>query len=112
MNAELSQHIRVVWAAVVICVAAIVLAGTSVVYSVITNRGTAERADEFARSTHDALCTFKTDLRVRVENTERFLDEIESGVRPPIPGISNGDIQRSIDNQRATLRSLASLECD
>lgn len=60
-----------------------------------------------ALDTHSALCTFKGDLKRRVTDTEQFLKEHPEG----IPGVPTATIRRSLDGQRATIRSLASLNC-
>ena len=65
----------------------------------------------YAIQTHDALCKFKGDLEHRAEQTALFVDEIESGKREPIPGISLADLRRSYSNQVATLSSLSDLDC-
>ena len=64
-----------------------------------------------AVETHDALCTLKQDIAQRQQSTKDFLADVRSGAREPIAGISNVDLQRSIDNQQATLDALASLRC-
>ena len=69
------------------------------------------RNKQLALSTNAALCAFKHDIQTRAEQTQRFLNEIVSGDRPPIPGISVADLSRSLDAQRATLASLEILNC-
>ena len=64
-----------------------------------------------ATSTKNALCDFKTDLLVRMASTRRFVGEIKAGERAPIPGISLVDLERSLDNQQATIDSLRDLDC-
>jgi len=54
-----------------------------------------------------ALCTFRDDLQRRYDDGIKFLVNHPEG----IPGISAADIQRSLENQRATLKSLAELPC-
>ena len=67
----------------------------------------AERGDE-ARS---ALCALKMDLSRREDSSRRFMNELLSGERKPIPGITVADIRRSVRNQRATLQALKTLDC-
>lgn len=69
------------------------------------------RVRELTRSTHDALCSFKLDLRQRADNTASFIAEIEEGTRPPIAGISIADLKRSLEIQLSTLASLSDLNC-
>src|SRR4029453_9862499 len=61
-----------------------------------------------AEQTLDALCTFRLDLQRRYDDGVEFPGEHPEG----IPGISAADIQRSLDNQKATLDSLSGLPCE
>lgn len=63
------------------------------------------------REAHDALCAFRADLERRADDGQAYLDDVRAGKREPIPGFTLTDIQRSIDGQRATLRSLGDLDC-
>lgn len=58
-----------------------------------------------------ALCSFKHDVEARAENTQVFIDDIRTGRREPLPGISLADLERSHAIQRSTLKSLVDLEC-
>ena len=58
-----------------------------------------------------ALCTFRHDLEVRYETSLAFIDNIRTGKRPPISGITIPDLERSAANQKATLDSLSALDC-
>lgn len=60
-----------------------------------------------ANRTNEALCTFRADLVRRVENAKAFLKEHPGG----FGGITAYDLQRSIDNQQATINALRTLEC-
>lgn len=60
---------------------------------------------------HDALCILRDDLRRRADDTEKFIDEIDRGVRPAISGISRADLLRSLEARRSTLKALAHLKC-
>jgi hypothetical protein len=53
------------------------------------------------------LCTFRSDLQVRVQNSRDFLKQHPNG----IPGIPASVLKNSIDNQRLTLSSLKTLPC-
>lgn len=70
-----------------------------------------DRADARVRAvaveTHEALCAFKSDLQRRYTAGSEFLENNPDG----IPGISAADIQRSLQNQRATLDALSALDC-
>lgn len=63
--------------------------------------------EKVARSTHDALCTFKGDLEQRYQGGRQFLIDHPEG----IPGISPADIERSLANQKSTLHALSALDC-
>lgn len=56
-----------------------------------------------------AFCKFRGDLEQRVDNTQTFLDEHPGP--EPIPGIPRATLQRSLDGQRATVKSLSNLDC-
>ena len=60
----------------------------------------------FAIQSRSAICSFKRDLQGRAQNTAAFIEALETGQRPPIPGITVADLQRSLAGQRATLRAL------
>lgn len=86
------------------------------VYVVIVSAGALGFADaqnqrdqtaRVATRTNAALCVFRHDLKVRVENSERFLREHPHGVG----GISAGTIKVSLVGQRRTVRALRSLPC-
>lgn len=57
------------------------------------------------------LCTFKHDLEARSANTQAFINDLRSGRRHPIPGITISDLERSRDAQQSTLNSLSDLKC-
>lgn len=63
-----------------------------------------------AGNTQEALCTFRSDLQDRIIQTQTFLDHPEQ-----FPQFNDPDtialIQAQLDNQRATVRSLAGLGC-
>lgn len=93
---------------------AVVLSATFFVVSVLAlgillalRSSDLHKIDQLSRETHTALCAFKGDLRSRYRNGVEFLEEHPDG----IPGISAAQIQRSLDQQKATLGSLVSLEC-
>lgn len=88
-----------------------VLATAALVVTVVLRVQDQNRIDRVASSTHDALCTFKHDLEVRVAASQKFLDDIHHGLRQPIQGVSDTDLRRSIASQRATLASLSTLKC-
>lgn len=84
-------------------------------YQIRENRQIIERVvknETNALETHAALCTFRADLQRRADNAADFIHAIETGKRPPIEGISVNDLQRSLDGQEATLKSLAPLVCE
>lgn len=59
-----------------------------------------------ADETHTALCAFKHDLE---ERRSRLWEFRESGRE--IPGITSGDINRSLSQQKQTLDALSALSC-
>lgn len=65
------------------------------------------RLEAIAVETHESLCALKNDLQRRHAAGVEFLQNNPTG----IPGISAVDIQRSLENQRATLEALAGLDC-
>ena len=60
-----------------------------------------------AITTGEALCSFKSDLRVRLEVAEEFLEDHPKG----IPGIPASVIEDGIRNQEVTLKALEPLTC-
>ena len=60
-----------------------------------------------AATTHDALCTFKSDLAKRIVESSEFLKTHPNG----FAGISQAEIAQSIANQQRTLDSLSVLKC-
>jgi len=56
---------------------------------------------------HEALCSFKLDLKTRYDAGKDFLAEHPGG----IPGVPASTIRVSLMNQRATLKSLDGLIC-
>lgn len=57
---------------------------------------------------HIALCVFKVDLGRRADVGAQFLKDHPHG----IPGIPASTLTTSVNNQRATYRSLQVLKCD
>ena len=58
--------------------------------------------------THDALCAFRHDLELRVENTNKLLKENPG---PTIFTIPRAVIITSRNNQQNTIDSLSNLDC-
>jgi hypothetical protein len=58
-----------------------------------------------------ALCALRFDLEVRIDNSRRYLDDLDTGKREPIPGITRVDIVTGIQNQERTIDALGSLNC-
>lgn len=65
-----------------------------------------DRSQE-GQSAKTALCVFKHDLVTRAGQTQQFLDEHPAG----FAGIPRTTLQTSLNNQRATIKSLNSLHC-
>lgn len=62
---------------------------------------------EVANNTNAALCTLRSDLEQRIDDSRQFLEDHPNG----IPGISAADIQQGITNQQRTIDALSTLEC-
>jgi len=90
------------WTAILYGVVCLMLVGGLIFAQVQRNR-----IADVSNKTVSALCTFKEDLQQRYDDGVKFLVNHPEGVA----GISPGDIQRTLDNQRATLKSLAELPC-
>jgi hypothetical protein len=58
-----------------------------------------------------ALCSLRDNLEARVVSSQQYLDDVRSGERKPIVGVTEADIQTSIDNQRQTIDALSNLNC-
>jgi len=56
---------------------------------------------------HDALCVFKADLEARYGSGLEFVRSHPAG----IPGVPVTVLRSSLNNQKATLESLATLDC-
>jgi hypothetical protein len=54
-----------------------------------------------------ALCAIRDNAAQRVAQSQEFLDDNPKG----IPGISVGDIRRSISQAKTTVRSLSDINC-
>lgn len=81
----------------------IVCASIVIIWMYIQNRHRSQQGQE----AHTALCVFKEDLRKRMLFAEDFLKDNPNG----IPGIRASVLRTSIANQKATLKSLATLSC-
>lgn len=90
---ELRRSVRVLSAATLGLFAVVVIAVILV------------RAD--AMQSRDALCAFRGDLAERVAGSEQFLKEHPDG----FAGITAATIRNGLTNQKATVRSLAGLNC-
>lgn len=69
-----------------------------------TNRETARDGHQ----AHDAICVLKVDLRRRIHDSEKFLNNNPNG----LPGISAQVISDSLEGQRRTLSALGPVRCD
>lgn len=85
-----------------------VLVLSAMAYFVSRNWALAKEGKE----AHDALCAFKLDLTGRAKNTQDYIDDVQTGKRVIINGLTIADLTRSRDQQDATLRSLRNLKCD
>lgn len=85
----------------------LIVATVSLVVIGLQVRRQNSRIETIALDTHSAFCSFKHDLRQRVDGTDRFLDEHPAG----IPGVPNSVLRQSLKNQKLTLLSMSSLDC-
>ena len=69
------------------------------------------RVESVAKENRDSICRFVVNLTERRDAQVEYRDDLEDGTRPPIPGVTIGDIQRSIDQQTATIDAFAELNC-
>lgn len=99
--------LRVLPVALVLCLFALILFGSSIILRFHDQR----HIDKIALSTHDTLCVFKHDLQRRADDTQVYIIELQHGARQPIPGITIADLRRSLAAQRATIDSLSNLDC-
>ena len=73
------------------------------VFQIHKNRQLARQGQE----AHDALCVFKADLEARYGKGLEFIRSHPAG----IPGIPVTVLRDSLNNKKATLESLAALDC-
>ena len=67
---------------------------------------------QVALETHGALCAFKIDLTHRYDDGVKYLEDHGSGLTAHGEVlITAAQIKRSLDSQKATLTSLAGLDC-
>lgn len=97
---EVIQWLRWLAVATVMLYLAVVAIGGAVWHQSRVSR------DE-TRTTHDALCTYRKNLKDAAASSRAFLKEHPNG----IPGISAAQIRQSIGRQEATVASLAILKC-
>ncbi len=62
-------------------------------------------------SAKNALCAVRQTTREQVRAQVKFLADVKTGKRPPVPGISDADILESIRRQQKFLSSLDPLDC-
>ena len=65
-----------------------------------------------ARATHHVQCAQKAVLQRTIRSSQQFLADVRAGHRPRIPGISDADIVRSIQNTQNTLSAYRDLPCE
>lgn len=83
-----------------------------VAFAIGQNRQLGEQGEE----AHNALCAFTTNLEKSVAGSRQYLEDVTPGKdkrikRERIAGITDADIQASIDRQQTTIDSLRTLEC-
>lgn len=85
----------------------IIIFSVLVCYSIRENR---IRSEEGIKA-RKVMCSIEVSTRERVANSEKYLDDVRSGVRDWIPGLTEADIVTSIRRDRTTLASFADLHC-
>lgn len=108
----LDSRIKTAFAAVVIIAFLVV---TFQGYAIQENRellNRLSRNETEALEAHDALCTFRADLERRATRAREYLEDVETGRRPLVEGVTVNDLRRSLDGQEATLVSLGTLDCE
>lgn len=58
-----------------------------------------------------ALCAQRRNLQLQTDASVRYLQQIHSGVRKPIPGISEADILSTITRSRKAIQAYNALDC-
>lgn len=64
-----------------------------------------------ANQNRTALCNFNDNLVGQITTSEKFLQDVNAGVREFPKGITRVDIETSLARQRATRRALSVLDC-
>jgi hypothetical protein len=86
---------------------AVVAVATAVLVLLVWQVTVTSHLAEDGQEARDALCIFRADLERRYRDGQKFLRENPEG----IPGIDASVIRNSLKNQKATIKSLADLDC-
>lgn len=65
----------------------------------------------FAIQTHDALCSFRSDIEGQYAAAAAYVEDVAAGRRRLIEGITLADLEIAQARRRATLDSLSDLDC-
>jgi hypothetical protein len=64
------------------------------------------------KEAHDYLCYQKVvGIPSRIKASIDYVNDVEAGIRRPVPGITFRDIQAGIERDEATLRALNRVHC-
>ena len=58
-----------------------------------------------------ALCAYRQNLQDQIDDTRQFLQDIDSGKRQAIPGITRSDLTQTIRRQQGVVDALKNLDC-
>ena len=64
-----------------------------------------------ANTAEAALCGIKATEQRRIVASETYLEDVRTGRRDQVPGITEADIRTSIARSRDTIRALSKLHC-
>lgn len=59
----------------------------------------------------NALCVLRGDYERRLATSEEYVKDVRARKREPVPGITQADLQRSIDGLRSNINALSGLDC-
>lgn len=79
--------------------------------AIVLGLGGQYRLGQQGAEAHDALCGQRLNIAQEVAFSEKYLADLRSGKRKPIPGITIADIQTALRRQRATLAAYEPLDC-
>jgi hypothetical protein len=76
------------------------------------NRIAVHRLDELTATLHQVQCATKLTTKQQIKQQQKYLDDVRSGVRPRLPGVSDNDIVSGIRTLREFLSPYERINCD